>query len=135
MRLFGKHLIDRGLITEIQLVEALDNQRRLTPNIGLVAREAGKLTVHQVLEVLNRQERSGGRFLEAAVELGFLRPGDVDTLLRRQRAQRPRLGKLLVQMSYLTDQALMHELDLYLADATERKDGRRPKKRRIVTAA
>ncbi len=135
MRLFGKHLIQRGLVTESQLVEALDNQRRLTPTIGNVAREAGKLTVHQVLQVLDRQEETGDRFLATAVELGFLRESDVSTLLRRQRAGRPQLGRLLVTMGCLSEQALMHEICVYL---TEAGDGGEPcpsKKRTIVTAA
>jgi hypothetical protein len=135
MLFFGNHLVQRGLVTEAQLVEALDNQRRLTSTIGHVAREAGKLTVHEVLQVLNRQAEKGGRFLEAAVELGYLAERDVAALLSRQRASRPPLGELLVQMDYVTEPVLMRELAVYLAEAGDQAAPRRSQKGRIVTAA
>ena len=110
MRLFGHHLLERGLVTVPQLVEALDNQRRLTPPIGHVARDAGALTVQQIYQVMNRQRQTGERFLDTAVALGFIPESEVAPLLTRQLASRPQLGEILSQAGIVSSAVILREL-------------------------
>ncbi len=135
MRLFGSHLIKRGLLTEAQLVAGLDNQRRLTPTVGHIARQEGKLTVQQVYQVLNRQAHTGARFLETAVALGFIREAEIQRLLCLQRASRPPIGELLVQMGYLTAEVIAAELKRALAEAADEPQARTDSVQPIEPAA
>ncbi len=117
MKFFGNHLVTHGVVTESQVVEALDNQRRMTPPIGLVAREAAKLTVSQVYKVMNGQEETGERFLDTAVELGFLDEKDIRPLLRRQLEGRPQTGEILIEMGLITMAVMQKELQEFLGAA------------------
>lgn len=117
MRFFGHHLLERGLVSIPQLVEALDSQRRLTPPIGHIARDVGLLTVQQIYEVMNRQRETGARFLDTAVALGFLPPNDVAPLLTRQLASRPQLGEILSQTGIVSPKVILRELRDYQRSA------------------
>ncbi len=113
MRFFGHHLLEHGLVSIPQLVEALDSQRRLTPPIGHIARDAGLLTVQQIYEIMNHQRQTGGRFLDTAVALGFLPSDEVAPLLTRQLASRPQLGEILSQAGVVTSTVILRELRAY----------------------
>lgn len=96
---FGIYLIDQGLITATQFVDALRQQQVQRVPLGQLAIECGKLSVRQVYEVLRMQATSEhDRFGEAAIELGMLTPTDVAELLMEQTDRRPSLGKILVAM-------------------------------------
>ncbi len=52
---FGYYLVEKGLVTMGQVLEALDRQREKMIPIGKLARQEGKLTEEQVYQVLSHQ--------------------------------------------------------------------------------
>ena len=53
--MFGAYLVDRGLITPVQLLEALEKQKATRITFGRVAYQESDLTLEQVLDVLEDQ--------------------------------------------------------------------------------
>ena len=113
--LFGGHLVDRGRITNDQLVAALDVQRRSRPLIGRIALTERILSVRQVMRILDAQVTRAGPFGEVGIELGFLTPDGLENLLGIQRDMTPKIGEILVQMGALTRAQLEEEISVFRA--------------------
>ena len=103
--LFGEFLIEKGIVDEQAILDALDRQRKLNIPIGQLALKERKLTVKQVFHILNVQIDNKKLFGAIAVELGYITPEDVETLLTIQQDKRPRLGDILVEMKKINDSA------------------------------
>ena len=88
MSRFGMYLVDHGVVTPEQIVEALDRQRELQRPIGKIALSQRMLTVHQVFEILNRQADTQQSFGETAIELGYLTADEVGMLLKIEGKER-----------------------------------------------
>jgi len=118
--MFGKHLVDRGLLTERQLLDALETQSSKRASIGRIAFELGVLDLDQVLEVIAKQESGGGtlRFCAQAVTLGFLTSDQRLELLAAQEDSRIPLGQILVTMGLLSPDRVTQELDDYEENVT-----------------
>jgi len=104
--LFGEFLIEKGLVDELAVLEALNYQREHTVPIGQIALKSRKLTVKQVFTILNTQVDNNKLFGVIAVELGYISQEDIDELLDLQSSQRPRLGEILVNMGKIDKTAL-----------------------------
>ena len=64
--MFGKFLVDRGVLTESQLLLALETQESMRPSIGRLAFQEGVLTLDQVVHVIDRQASSSLKFCALA---------------------------------------------------------------------
>jgi hypothetical protein len=115
MDMFGKHLVDRGLLTETQLLDALETQSSTRPSIGRISFELGFLDLDQIVEVIAEQESGNGklRFCAQAVALGFLTNDQRDELLAAQQDSRIPLGQTLVTMGLLASDDVAKELSDY----------------------
>ncbi len=115
IEMFGKHLVDRGLLSEKQLLDALEKQSSTRSAIGRIAFEMGLLDLDQVLEVIAEQESGDGslRFCAQAVSLGFLTSDQRLELLAAQGDSRIPLGQTLVTMGLLSPDKVAQELDDY----------------------
>jgi len=113
--MFGKHLVDRGLLTEKQLLDALEKQSSTHSSAGRVAFELGFFDLNQVLEVIAEQESGDGslRFCAQAVALGLLTSDQRLELLAAQGDSRIPLGQTLVTMGLLSPDKVTQELDDY----------------------
>jgi len=94
---FGQFLVSEGIVSDADVVDALNIQRRRTTPIGEIATQYGVLTVENVFSILNKQKDSTKRFGEIAVELGYITKESVDILLRIQKESRARIGEILVE--------------------------------------
>lgn len=113
--MFGKYLVDRGLLTEAQLLAALEMQSSARPSIGRLAFELDLLDLDQVLEVIAAQDASGGklRFAAQAVDLGMITNDQRLQLLAAQEEARIPLGQTLVTMGILPPDVVAQELSDY----------------------
>src|SRR5690606_5823194 len=93
--MFGKHLVERGLLRESELIEALDRQASMRVSIGRLAYQMRLMTMDQVMKVLEAQRSNPQRFGALAVELGFLTVEQLESLLESQRGSRIPLGQVL----------------------------------------
>jgi hypothetical protein len=114
--MFGKYLVERGLINEQQLLEALEAQRSMRPSIGRIAFERGVLDLDQVVAVMEAQAQSPLRFCALAVELGYMTTAQRDELLAEQEQGRVPLGQVLASLGTVPADELEAALDAYHAE-------------------
>ena len=90
-------LVQTGVISADDYVEALTRRDQERPALGQVAIEEGMLTATEVLNVLRRQHANPlRRFGELAVELGYLDNRQVAALLmQQQERERPVIDHLV----------------------------------------
>jgi two-component system, chemotaxis family, sensor kinase CheA len=107
-KLFGSYLVDIGLVTIPQVVDALDLQLATQPRFGQVCLHEGMLTVEKLFEIMNSSKLNDMRFGATAVALRHLSGKDVQSILALQRTQRKPLGEILVEQGAITAEQL-HE--------------------------
>ncbi len=115
--MFGKFLVDRGLLRPEQLLEALEQQQSAKVSIGRLAFQEGILPLEKVLEILSLQQELGEKrksFGELAIELGYLDLAQRDELLRRQQRSTAPLAQVVVELGLLDFDLVKPALDEYL---------------------
>ncbi len=99
---FGAFLVDKGVVDEATLFDALNEQRARRIPIGKLATVERLLTVKQVMAVLREQAGTDRRFGRIAVDLGYLSEAGLFELLELQDRRCPRIGEILVERGHLT---------------------------------
>jgi len=113
-RFFGQFLLERGRITSLQLLAALEFQKSLSMPIGTLALERGWLSAAQIKNILEQQRRNTSRLEELAVQLGYMTQAQVDELLQvKETSHRVRLGEALMIKGFITLESLDRELREY----------------------
>ena len=99
---FGNFLLNKGVITPEQLIEALKIQSSTHKKFGTLAIHSGYMSASEVADVYITQTHYDKRFGELAVELGYLTPEQVDKLLTIQLPNYMLLGQILVDKKIVT---------------------------------
>ena len=99
---FGNFLLNKGVITPEQLIEALKIQSSTHKKFGTLAIHSGYMSASEVADVYITQTHYDKRFGELAMELGYLTPEQVDKLLTIQLPNYMLLGQILVDQKILT---------------------------------
>ena len=99
---FGNFLLNKGVITPEQLVDALKIQASTHKKLGTLAIHSGFMSASEVEDVYITQTHYDKLFGELAVNLGFLTEGEVDNLLTTQLPDYMLLGQILVDKNILT---------------------------------
>ncbi|MCI9491892.1 MAG: chemotaxis protein CheX [Lachnospiraceae bacterium] len=99
---FGNFLLNKGIITPEQLIEALKVQSSTHKKFGTLAIHSGYMSASEVADVYITQTHYDKRFGELAVELGYLTEEQVDKLLTIQLPNYMLLGQILVDHKILT---------------------------------
>lgn len=110
METFSSHLINKGVITKEQHEAAMQiqNKARL---LGKIAVDENFLTQEEVNEVVEFQEKNFNiKFGEAAVSLGYLTVNQYRYLLDIRTRIKVRIGDVLVQKGFITQEILHKEL-------------------------
>lgn len=113
VKFFGTFLVERGVITREQLLEALEEQRRVNLKLGEHAIRLGYLTPEQVEEIRKLQKREELKFGEAAIKLGYLTPEQVEKIITVQKSSHKLLGDILVEKGFITREILERELKIF----------------------
>ncbi|BFM17872.1 hypothetical protein R50073_40550 [Maricurvus nonylphenolicus] len=106
----GTALIERGLLSESQLQQALDIQRQTNPLLGELAIEYGLLTSQQVEDINTIQRQINQRFGDIAQERALLNADQVQQLLDIQQSRSLRLGDILIREGFISQSALIDTL-------------------------
>ena len=114
-KFFGQFLLERGALTSMQLLRAVEHQREFHHKFGAIAARFGYLTLTQINTLHQEQlhKRRPERMGTLAVELGYLTQEQVDEILLRQRNDHLLLGEAIVQLGFMERDALYHCLDEY----------------------
>lgn len=94
---FGNYLLQKGLITQVQLMQALSRMSDSRLKLGTLAISEGLMTAGEVDECLYMQTREDKRFGEIAIARGYLTDEQVKSLLEAQSSDFLLLGQLLVE--------------------------------------
>ena len=113
--MFGTHLIERGCLSEVEVLRALEQQGNSHLLFGRLAFEKGYMDLGQVVEVLEAQRGNSLRFGALAVELGYLDEAQRKALLELQERAVPRLRQVLVEMGLISPDVAAEELQIRTA--------------------
>lgn len=116
IKFFGQFLIERGVITAEQLLQAIKIQEQKNLRFGDYARAKGYLKDEDVLRLQEEQRRTDMRIGELAVSLGMLTKEQVNELLTMQKNDHIFLGEALRLGGFITHEDLHKELDLFRQD-------------------
>ena len=83
-RLFGNYLVEAGKITQAQLDEVIETQKKVRVKLGLIAVAEKLMTPEQADEVNHLQAIMDKRYGDIAVEKGYLTDEQVGRLLGLQ---------------------------------------------------
>lgn len=102
----GAALIERGLLSESQLEQALAVQRQTNSLLGELAIEYGLLSAQQVEEINTIQRQINQRFGDIAQERALLSSDQVQQLVDIQQRRSLRLGDILIREGFISQDAL-----------------------------
>ncbi len=111
----GEMLVAEGLLTDIQLQEALRFQRDRTSYIplGQILVERKYVTRRQLSHVLD-QGHKRTRLGEVLIRGGLVSSEQLEHALEQQKELKLPIGQVLVKMGYVTDEAMRHALSVQL---------------------
>lgn len=112
---FGQFLVNRGLVTEADIDEAMDIQQTRQTLLGQIAIREQYMTIRQVMHVLRDQAGTALQFGEVAVRLGYLDEPDVEELLNIQAGTKPELADILIEQGKLSAENCLRMLDEFHA--------------------
>lgn len=110
---FGNFLLNKGVITPEQLVDALKIQANTHKKLGTLAIHSGFMSASEVEDVYITQTHYDKLFGELAVNLGYLTESQVDNLLTTQLPDYMLLGQILVDKNILTHVELENSITEY----------------------
>lgn len=117
MKFFGLYLVEQGLITSSQLVEALLEQSSALPSPASVAYSKKLLDDAKLLKVFAKQTEAHSDFRSACQSLGFWN-GDLEGKIQGEiDSQRMPLGHVLVKKKSIDIGKLTKALDEFLSRA------------------
>lgn len=113
---FGKYLQDKGILTEEQYQEMLQEMKSARLKLGLLAIVNGIMTEAQAEEVNQLQQVQDRRFGDIAVEKGYMTEAQVESLLKMQGNQYLLCVQALTEHGYLSLEGIQKELKAYKKD-------------------
>ena len=112
-KLFGQYLVEKQIISELDLAQAIKFQEINNLKFGDLVIQMDLLTAEQVNLVLEAQKKEGIRFGDLAFKLGFLSEEQVETIIKVQKNIHVNLGQILVSLGALTNKDLKIHLDQF----------------------
>ncbi len=115
-KFFGQYLVEKKIITEEQLREALKLQKDKEKKFGEIAVSKKYLTEHQVNRIHYKQQKIDKLFGKLAVQMGYLSKQQVDEILNIQNELHLFLGEILISNGFTDESVIETELKKYLQD-------------------
>ncbi|MET0101636.1 MAG: cyclic nucleotide-binding domain-containing protein [Sedimenticola sp.] len=112
-KFFGEYLIDRRLISEADVLEALTLQREETPTFEKMACKIGAMNMNQVFKVLTLQAETDLSFMDVALRHNFIDEGQAQTVLDCIDSNRPAMGEALIKLGKIDRETMERELDRF----------------------
>jgi hypothetical protein len=116
MKFFGDYLVEKKLISEETLADALVRQVRALPSTAEVVHEKKLISPEKLLQIFRLQTKTHAGFIEAASELKAW-SDQIQTEVEDHLATiRPPLGQVLVESGKMTAQQIMNALDEFISE-------------------
>ncbi|MDX2495422.1 MAG: chemotaxis protein CheX [Desulfuromusa sp.] len=112
IKFFGQFLIDKKIITRLDLLRAIELQEKTNLRFGDLVIEMGLMTTEQISLALRAQRYEDLQFGDMAAKMGFLSPDQVKQVLNRQKSEHLYIGEALVKLETITQE----KLSFYLSE-------------------
>jgi len=112
----GRLLVERGFIDEDQLAHALGEQKRTGLHLGKIVTRLGFVSEDQMTALLSEQLQINEhkRIGELLIEKNYITVEQRDRALEEQKKTKLRLGKVLMQLGFMTEERLIEILSAQL---------------------
>jgi CheY-specific phosphatase CheX len=110
---FAQYILNKGLLTPVQVQEALESKRATQVKLGVLAINQKFLSAAQVEEIYRLQHTIDKRFGEIALDEGYLTEEQLITLLDTQENGHLNFGQTLIDKGFMNLEQLEHALDGY----------------------
>ncbi|MEJ1375087.1 MAG: cyclic nucleotide-binding domain-containing protein [Candidatus Sedimenticola sp. (ex Thyasira tokunagai)] len=112
-KFFGEYLIEKGLITDADVLEILTAQRKATISFERMACDLGIMGVSQAFKVLTLQAETDLDFMEVALQHEIIDKAQAELTLASIESVRPAVGEMLVLLEKLDKETVERELTLF----------------------
>lgn len=112
---FGNFILNKGVITPEQLIDAISYQKATHLKLGTLAIHYGYMKASEVESIHIMQTHVDKRFGELAIEQGYLSSEQVDELLTSQKPNYLLFGQILIDRKYITNEQFEELLAEYQA--------------------
>lgn len=116
VKFFGQFLVEKGAVSRMDLLQAIDLQEKTNLKFGEMVVEMGLMTNADVERVHLAQRNEDLHFGDMAVKLGIITEAQVQQVLTHQRNNHLYIGEALVQIGVLTKEKLDELLAAFKQD-------------------
>jgi CheY-specific phosphatase CheX len=106
IKFFGHYLLDNGILSNFELVEAVDYQTSKNLSLGELAVREQLITAKDADKINDKQRSLDKRFGEVAIELNLLTDPQIMDLLGLQKKEKVFFGEVLILKNFLTQEKL-----------------------------
>jgi len=110
IKFFGHYLLDEGLLTNEQLIKAVDYQAKCNLSLGELAVREDYITAKEADKINDKQRSLDKRFGEVAIELGLLTEEKIENLLAIQKKEKIFFGEILIKKNFLDKKTINEAL-------------------------
>lgn len=116
VKFFGQFLVEKGSVSRIDLLKAIDLQDKTNLKFGEMVVELGLMSTVEIAKVHHAQRGEDLQFGDMAVKLGFLSAEQVQQVLTSQRNNHLYIGEALIKVGALTTAQLEGYLKAFKQD-------------------
>jgi hypothetical protein len=107
-KFFGQYLVEKGIVSSVQLDEAINLQQDNNSLLGTMALNKGYLSKESMEIILAEQKKINRKFGDLAYERGLLTREQVEELIEEQSKNHCFIGEALLRLGYM-QAAPLHE--------------------------
>ncbi len=116
VKFFGQFLIEKGAVTRMDLLQAIDLQEKTNLKFGAMVVEIGLMTTVDVARINQAQRSEDLHFGDMAVKMGILTEDQVQQVLTAQRNNHLFIGEALIKVGALSESELENYLKEFKQD-------------------
>ena len=106
VKFFGQFLVEKGAVSRIDLLKAIDLQEKTNLKFGEMVVKMGLMTATDIARVHSAQRSEDLHFGDMAVKLGIITEEQVQQVLTKQRNDHLYIGEALIQVGALKEDQL-----------------------------
>jgi len=106
---FGEYLIEHGLVSEEDVLEALSVQEKKTPPLETVAIKLAFLSMKQIFKIFTLQAGTEGSFSDIALKNNFLNDTQVNQIIEKRKSLKPPIGQILIDTGKISAEIMEAE--------------------------
>ena len=119
VKFFGQFLIENGIVSRENLLQAMELQERKNLKLGEMALQLGYVSQVDITRAHNAQLSKDMRLGDLLVEMGILSHDQLSDVITRQKNSHLYIGEALVLVNAMTSGQLQKQLEAFKADQSD----------------